>query len=101
MSKTTKQEPLFHISKRGALPWYAAWGIRGVALIAALVLCSLITVLVTGENPLNVYATIFNGSFGSPRRVWVLLQNIAILLCVSLAVTPAFRMRFWNIGGEG
>ena len=53
------QEPLFHISKRGALPWYAAWGIRGIALIAALVLCSLITVLVTGENPIRVYVTIF------------------------------------------
>ena len=28
-------------------------------------------------------------------------QNLAILLCVSLAVTPAFKMRFWNVGGEG
>ena len=32
MSKPTR-EPLFHISKRGALPWYLAWGIRGVAVI--------------------------------------------------------------------
>ena len=53
------------------------------------------------RNPLQVYATIFNGSFGSPRKVWVLLQNIAMLLCIALAVTPAFKMRFWNIGGEG
>ena len=37
----------------------------------------------------------------SPRKVWVLLQNIAMLLCIALAVTPAFKMRFWNIGGEG
>ena len=28
-------------------------------------------------------------------------QEVAILLCVSLALTPAFRMRFWNLGGEG
>ncbi len=33
--------------------------------------------------------------------MWVLLQNVAMLLCVSLAVTPAFRMRCWNLGGEG
>ena len=26
---------------------------------------------------------------------------LALLLCVSLAVTPAFRMKFWNVGGEG
>ena len=24
-----------------------------------------------------------------------------MLLCIALAVTPAFKMRFWNIGGEG
>ena len=95
------QEPLIHITKRGALPWYVSWGIRGCTILLALVFCGLVTILVTGENPVNIYATIFNGSFGTARRVWVLLQNIAILLCVSLAVTPAFRMRFWNVGGEG
>jgi simple sugar transport system permease protein len=31
----------------------------------------------------------------------VLLQNTAMLLCIALALTPAFKMRFWNIGGEG
>ncbi len=95
------REPLFHITKRGALPWYAAWGIRGGAVLLALLACALVTVLVTGENPLQVFATVFNGSFGSPRRVWMLFQNLAMLLSVSLAVTPAFRMRFWNVGGEG
>ena len=95
------KEPLFHISKRGAVPWYAAWAIRGCAVLLALIVCALITTLVTGENPISVYVTIFNGTFGSPRRMWVTLQNVAILLCISLAVTPAFRMRFWNIGGEG
>ena len=96
-----KKEPLIHISKRGQMPWYKAWLVRGCAVLLALIVCALVTTLVTGENPISVYATIFNGSFGSPRRAWVLFQNIAILLCVSLAVTPAFRMRFWNVGGEG
>ena len=93
--------PLFHISKRAALPWYGAWAIRGGALLLAMVLCGVITSLVTGENPFQVYAAIFKGSFGTVRKFWVLLQNIAMLLCVSLAVTPAFRMRCWNLGAEG
>jgi len=42
-----------------------------------------------------------SGAFGSSLRLWSLFQEIAILLCVSLAVTPAFKMRFWNIGAEG
>ena len=93
--------PLFHVSKRGLLPWYKTWAIRAAALLLALLACGLITTLVTGQNPVQVYAAIINGSFGSPRKIWVLLQNIAMLLCVSLAVTPAFRMRCWNLGGEG
>ena len=36
-----------------------------------------------------------------PRKTWITFQNVAILLLISLALTPAFRMRFWNIGGEG
>ena len=24
-----------------------------------------------------------------------------MLLCIALAVTPAFKMRFWNLGAEG
>lgn len=70
-------------------------------MLLALVVCGVITSIVTGEDPIQVYAAIFKGSFGTPRKFWVLLQNIAMLLCVSLAVTPAFKMRFWNIGGEG
>ena len=93
--------PLFHVAKRAALPWYGAWAIRGAALLLALVLCGVITSLVTGLNPLAVYDAIWQGSFGTTRKMWVLLQNIAMLLCVSLAVTPAFRMRCWNLGGEG
>lgn len=100
MNKQT-QGPLVHIVKRGALPWYGSWGIRGAAIVAALIVCGVITSVVTGENPVQVYVSIFKGSFGTTRKFWVLLQNIAMLLCVSIAVTPAFKMRFWNIGGEG
>ena len=93
--------PLVHISRRSSLPWYKAWAIRTAAIVLALIVCGVITALLTGENPISIYASMLDGAFGTSRRIWVLLQNIAILLCVSLAVTPAFKMRFWNIGGEG
>ena len=95
------REPLFHIVKRDTLPWYQAWGIRAVAIVLALLLCALITTLCTHLNPIKVFGTMFGGAFGSPRKIWILGQNLAILLCISLAVTPAFKMRFWNIGAEG
>ena len=94
-------EPLFHIVKRKSLNWYRAWGIRILAILIAFALDALITTMVTGLNPVGVYGAIFKGSFGTARKFWVLMQNIAILLCVSIAVTPAFKMKFWNVGGEG
>ena len=96
-----KKEPLFHIVKRDALPWQKTWLIRVGAIAAALIVCALLTVFLTHENPISVYATMFKGAFGTTRRVWNLFQSLAILLCISLAVTPAFKMRFWNIGAEG
>ena len=95
------KEALIHMSKRKALTWYQAWGIRLIAIVAALVVCAVITSLTTGLNPIEVYATMFAGAFGTTRRMWILGKEVAILLCISLALTPAFRMRFWNLGGEG
>ena len=92
---------VLHISKRDGLPWYGAWAIRGGAILLALVVCAIVTTALTGENPIGVYKTMFAGAFGTKRKMWILGQNIAILLVVSLAVTPAFKMRFWNVGGEG
>ena len=93
--------PILHISKRSALHWYQAWGIRAAAIVLALIVCAIVTTALTGEDPIGVYKTMFAGAFGTQRKAWILGQNLAILLCVSLAVTPAFKMRFWNVGGEG
>ena len=95
------KQSLFHISKRDALPWYQRVLIRGGAILLALIVCALVTMLLTGENPISIYGTIFYGAFGTARKSWVTFQNLAVLLCISLAVTPAFKMRFWNIGAEG
>ena len=100
MNKKTR-EPLFHITKRVNIPRWLPAVVRLSAIAMALIVCALISVLLTGENPLSIYGTILSGSFGSARKTWVTLQNVAILLTISLAVTPAFRMRFWNVGGEG
>ena len=96
-----KKQSLFHIAKRDALPWYKSFAIRGCAIVLALIVGAVVTMLMTGENPVSIYATIFKGAFGSARKTWVTFQNLAVLLGISLAVTPAFKMRFWNIGAEG
>ena len=103
MAKTENKtrSPLFHIVKREPLPWYGALGIRAGAIISALLLCAIVITLLTQKNPLEIYKAMFEGAFGSANRIWNLFQQLAMLLCVSLAVTPAFKMKFWNIGAEG
>ena len=95
------KDPLCNIVKRDALPWHKALGIRLIAILAALIVCAILTTILTGINPIQVYVSIFLGAFGTARKTWITFQNVAILLLISLALTPAFRMRFWNIGGEG
>ena len=91
----------FHIAKRDAIVWWKAWGIRVLSVICALIVCGVITISLTKLNPVKMYLTMIQGAVGTPRLVWNFIQNTAILLCISLAVTPAFKMRFWNIGAEG
>lgn len=94
-------EPLFHISKKDPLPWWKTYLIRIAAVFAALILSSIIIVLVVGQNPLKIYASLIDGNFGSGYKFWKMLENTVLLLLVALAVTPAFKMKFWNIGAEG
>ena len=100
--KTEKRSflPEIHLTKRAGVTLKEAILVRVIAIAAALLVSALITVTLTGDNPFKIYATIFKGAFGKGRG-WVTIHDMAILLCVSLAVTPAFRMHFWNIGAEG
>ena len=105
--KNNVHEPLFHITKRGQIPQENAWGIRLAAIALGLVVCGLVAFMLIDslqEKPKRIfefYGAFFDASFGTSYRLWKFLKNLAILQCISLAVTPAFRMRFWNIGAEG
>ena len=103
ISKTPKpkKEPLILMTKRDTLPVSKRILIRLAAIIIALVINAVITILITKQNPILIYKSMILGAFGTVDRLWVVLHRVSILLCISIAVTPAFRMRFWNIGAEG
>ncbi len=100
-NKKKYRESLVHITKRDVMVWWKAWLFRAAAIILALVVCAGVVYALTGYNPFKVYKAMFEGTFGTPRKIWNTVQSTAMLLCISLAVTPAFKMRFWNIGAEG
>lgn len=105
---------MIHLAKRDKIHPAAAWGIRIAAFVLGLLVCGLLAFLMIDKlrnNPAKIsdfYLSFINGISSSNaaniwmnRKFWVFLKNLALLLCVALALTPAFRMRFWNIGGEG
>ncbi len=91
----------FHIVKREPMPWYFNVLVRAAAIVASLIVSAVVIMALTKKNPIEIYSSMISGAFGSGLRIWSLMQNVAILLCISLAVTPAFKMKFWNCGAEG
>lgn len=102
-TEAKKKTPLFHIVKRdpSSQTWFYKLLVRGIAILSALLVSGVLIALLTEKNPIVVYGSMIDGVFGSSRRIWNMLQALAMLLGVSLAVTPAFKMKFWNIGAEG
>ena len=99
-NKTVK-EPLFHIAKAPVMPAYKTILIKLGSVAVGLVLSAIICAAVSGNNPFDFFVYLFNGAFGSERKINVFFRDMAILLCVALALLPAFKMKFWNLGGNG
>ncbi len=95
------KEPFVRITKRNFIERKKAWMVRGLAIVAAVIVCSIMIVAIAGINPIKVFEAMFAGSFGSPRRFWIMLRDMALLLLVGVALAPVFKMKFWNLGGEG
>ncbi len=97
------KEPLIRITKRDNMPFWMRMCIRvGAVLIALLISDIFITASADGRGGFfEFFGSLFSGAFGSERRIWLLLQNTALLLLVALALVVAFKMKFWNLGGNG
>lgn len=105
-------EPLLHIAKRDDMPGWKAWLIRVAAIVVGFLVMSLVLTALCNASfnkavsfgdvldrlQLSVFGRLGQGS---TAKLWSFLQSAAILLCLSLALTPAFRMKFWNCGAEG
>ncbi len=101
------REPLVHLTRRASMHPAKAWGIRLLAVVLGLLVCGIAAFLLVEKLQQNLgrigefYYTFIKGSFATPRKIWKFFKDLAILLCIALALTPAFRMRFWNTGAEG
>ena len=98
---TIKKEPLLRLVKRDALSVKKIVLIYAIAIVLSLLISAMICSLFSTKTPIDFFSSLFIGAFGSSRRIWLLLQDAALLLGVAVALVPAFKMKFWNLGGNG
>lgn len=102
-----KKEPLIHITRNLTVSTKKKWIIRLIAIALGFILCSLVASFL-GSDPITFFDKLIKGCFVdlkkggfSKTKVFDLLERTAILLLIAVALTPAFKMKFWNIGAEG
>ncbi len=117
MTKPNKvHEPPFHIVKRPAIATWKAILIRAIAILLSLAVSSVVLLILTKKSPLEAMRLVYEASFGkykpeletgfftqlfTGRKFWAMLQELCMLLVIGLAVTPAFKMKYWNLGAQG
>lgn len=103
MANIQAKEPKIRIARRTDISTAQALGIRAMSVIAALLLSAAVVLIITSGKVsfFGVYKEMISGAFGTARRFKILLRDTCALLCLGVALAPAFKMRFWNIGAEG
>ena len=96
----THREPLLHTVKHAERSSRQTVALR-LAAVALSLVAGGVFILAIGQNPFAVYATIVKGAFRSPLAIQATIKYTIPLCICALGVTLAFKMRFWNIGGEG
>lgn len=94
------REPLIRMVKRGSIDNGKAWSIRGAAFLLSLLTGALV-ILCLGHNPVLVYRSMVVGAWGSPTVIRETVKIAVPLLITAIGISLAFKMKFWNIGGEG
>ena len=72
-----------------------------VRAMVATFLSGIIPIMIAGANPLYAYYEMFLGAFGGIIAISEVFVRAAPLMLTGLAISVAFRAKFWNIGAEG
>lgn len=91
---------MMKLTKRAELPKRMELIINGIAILFSLV-CAGIVIMILGYNPIVVFREIVVGALGTELRIQQTIIKAIPLLITSLGILVAFKMKFWNIGGEG
>lgn len=103
MSKNdvTRSSKFLQVSARLDLTKGQKWLIKLFGILAGLILCALVCTIINPGTFFAYFQKVIQGCFTTPRKILSLLEETAVLFLIALALAPAFKMKFWNIGAEG
>jgi simple sugar transport system permease protein len=91
---------MFKMIKRNNVSSFESVAIRLFSIVLAL-LSTALFLSAMGHNPIAVYQGMIDGAFGTEYRILETLKVALPIILASIGIMIAFKMKFWNIGGEG
>ena len=95
------REPLNRVTTRDGRPFWQRVLIRAGAILIAMLLVVLFVHFTAGIDAAQTLFYMWEGVFGNAIYMRDTIFYTAKLLCIAVALAPAFKMRFWNCGAEG
>lgn len=101
MVRQEKRERFFKLTRRSGTKWWVKALITLGAIIVAFLLCSLMVLIVNPGAYLDFYYYFYSGTMLNWSMFITNLKDSAMLFLIAVALTPVFKMKYWNIGAEG
>ena len=95
------KERIIRISRRPFIKWWQKLIIIASAILVGFLMCGVISTIADPGTFVDFYQLFFEGAFVSGDAFLTVIWNAALLFLIAVALTPVFKMKFWNIGAEG
>lgn len=95
-----KREKWFHISKRMNASTKFLVVNKVISIVVSLLFCALLFNSFVPGGFFDFFVYSFNAN-ATVNKLFGTLAVFAILLGISVALLPAFKMKYWNLGAEG
>lgn len=86
--------------KRGEVSKKYVLAIKISAVVLALIISGIFLACMK-DNPITVYGALVKGAFGTSYNIKQTIIKAIPLIITGLGILIAFKMQFWNLGGEG
>ncbi len=97
----SKRDPLVRLVKRDSVSAARSVIVHAAAILLAMLVCGIFFVIVTDSSIIEIYSAMVSGTIRNSITVNSFFKEACMLLIIAVGLAPAFKMSFWNVGGQG